>query len=114
MDSEKDIAYWRCHNKPVIFKAKTLNISCDEVRRIINSWKEETRDFIFSLKEHDLGFFNPDITGLLKSSDLSVEYARKILSNKFVINYIVLNRERKHDRYMDCIRYHVKILLQGK
>ncbi|WP_148690590.1 hypothetical protein [Acidianus manzaensis] len=108
---EREIAYYRCQNKPVIFIAKTLNIDCKTVRYIINKWKKETHDYVFALKSNSISFFNPDITGLLKRSDLSFSYAQKLLSNTYVINYIILNRNEAHNRYMDCIRYHIHLLL---
>ncbi|AWR96360.1 hypothetical protein DFR86_01550 [Acidianus sulfidivorans JP7] len=113
MDLEKEIAYYRCQNKPVIFIAKTLNIECKTVRYILNKWKKETYNYIFNLKSDSIPFFNPDITGILKKSDLSVEYAKKILLNKYVINYIILNRNEAHNRYMDCIRYHIHLILNS-
>jgi len=110
-DIEKRIAYYRCQNKPVIYIAKTLNIDCQSVKYILKKWKFLTKKYINSLTQCENSFLNPDITGLLKSSDLTFDYAKKLLSNKYVLNYIFLNKNENHNRYMDCLRYHI-ILLQ--
>ncbi len=108
---EKRIAYYRCQNKPVIYIAKTLNIDCNSVRYMLKKWKILTEEYINSVSKTEDFLLNPDITGLLKSSDLSLDYAKKLLSNKYVKNYIFLNKNENHNRYMDCLRYHI-ILLQ--
>ncbi len=109
-DLEKQIAYWRCQNKPVIFIAKTLKVPCDEIRKVIFAWKRKTQAYLDSLESEPALFLNPDIRGLLQSTDLTLDYARKLLSNENVVNYMVLNRNEKHDRYMDCLRYHILLV----
>ncbi|BBG24151.1 hypothetical protein [Sulfuracidifex tepidarius] len=108
---ERKIAYWRCQNKPVIFIAKTLKIPCDDVRKVLFSWKKRTQGYLDSLEAKTV-LLNPDIRGLLHSTDLTSDYAVKLLSNENVVNYMVLNRNEKHNRYMDCLRYHI-LLVQG-
>ncbi|MUN28255.1 hypothetical protein [Sulfuracidifex metallicus] len=109
---ERKIAYWRCRNKSAIFIAKTLNISCEDVWRTVKDWKIKTQNYLSSINNDQESVIVPDITGLLKRSDLTREYAERLLSDKNVINYITLSKNDNHNRYMDCIRYHI-LLLKG-
>ena len=109
---ERKIAYWRCRNKSAIFIAKTLNISCEDVRRTVKYWKIKTQGYLNSINNDQESVIVPYITGLLKRSDLTHEYAERLLSDRNVIDYITLNKNDNHNRYMDCIRYHI-LLLKG-
>jgi hypothetical protein len=106
---EEAVAGLRCVNKPVKQIAKTLGIKKDEIEKIIKEWIIKTDPYISELVKERKANAIPDAgeMKLLVKMDTG-----DILNDKRVLNYIARKRNDHHDRFMDCIRYKIKIMLQ--
>jgi len=115
MDKVREVSIRRCKNRPVKAIAKELGMSRDDVEKIISKLIRETDPYI---EEKVKGRKNAspllvDITPLIEGSDFSKAYAETLLKNDAVLDYIAMKKGDHHDRFMDCIRYHIHLLLEG-
>lgn len=102
----------RCLNKPIKFISAYLKIDEKEVKRIVYRVKEDAQQYLEELVSEwkPKGIFFKDITGLLKRSDFTLEYAIRLLTNEDVLNFIYANLHQTHNRYLDCVKFHVLLL----
>lgn len=113
MKGWEDIAIMRCRDRPVKYIAKTLGMKREEVERIIAEVIRVTDPHISRLLEgRVVDKERTEVAGILEMSDLSVDYAKYILSNETVLDYMALKWRDHHDRYMDCIRFRLYLLLR--
>ncbi|WP_276929912.1 hypothetical protein [Ferroplasma acidiphilum] len=108
---EEAIAGLRCVNKPVKQIAKTLGVKKDAIEKIIKDWIIDTDPYINGLIGERKVNNIPDTNEMkllvqMETGDL--------LSDKRILDYIAKKRNDHHDRFMDCIRYKIKIMLENK
>ncbi|EQB69024.1 MAG: hypothetical protein AMDU4_FER2C00292G0002 [Ferroplasma sp. Type II] len=105
---EEAVAGLRCVNKPVKQIAKTLGIKKDEIEKIIKEWILQTDPYISELIRERKVNNIPD-TGeikLLVKMDIN-----NLLNDPRILDYIAKKRNDHHNRFMDCVRYKIKIML---
>jgi hypothetical protein len=107
---EEAVAGLRCVNKPVKQISKTLGIKKDIIEKIIKEWIMDTDPYINELVRERKVHAIPD-TGSMKS--LVKMNAEDLLNDKRILDYIAKKRNDHHDRFMDCIRYKIKIMLEN-
>ncbi|MEM0140240.1 MAG: hypothetical protein QXZ44_06490 [Ferroplasma sp.] len=104
------IAQFRCINKPVKQIAKTLGIKKDVIEKIIKYWIADTDPFIINLVGKREVHSIPD-TGkmvILLHNDID-----KLLAMPEILDYIAKKRGDHHDRFMDCLRYKIKMKISA-
>jgi|GEM_PF-1788400 len=108
---EEAVAGLRCVNKPVKQIAKTLGVKKDSIEKIIKDWILYTEPYIDKLIGERKVNSIPDA----REMKLLVKMATEdLLSDKRILDYIAKKRNDHHDRFMDCIRYKIKIILENK
>jgi len=108
---EEAVAGLRCVNKPVKQIAKTLGVKKDSIEKIIKDWILDTESFINKLIGERKVNSIPDA----REMKLLVKMAPEdLLNDKRILDYIAKKRNDHHDRFMDCIRYKIKIMLENK
>ncbi|BBG23543.1 hypothetical protein [Sulfuracidifex tepidarius] len=114
MDKIREVSIRRCKNRPVKAIAKELGMSRDDVEKVISKLIRETDPFIEEKVKgrRKVNLFT-DITPLIEGSDFTKAYAEALLKNEAVLDYIAVKSGDHHDRFMDCIRYHIHLLLEG-
>ncbi|EZQ10546.1 MULTISPECIES: hypothetical protein [Acidianus] len=113
MDKLQEIAKLRCMNKPVKYIAKRVGMDRDDVEKYISDLIIKTDPFLKEIvKGRKASSTLFDISPLIEMSDLSVDYAKLLLGNEKVLDYVAVKMNDHHDRYMDCIRYHAYILMK--
>ncbi len=115
MNKLREVCILRCKNRPVKAIAKELGIGRDDIEKMIAKLIRETDPVLEELvKGRKANPIVNDISPLLEKSDFSVRYAETLLNDERVLDYIALKREDHHDRFMDCIRYHVYLTVEGR
>jgi hypothetical protein len=108
---EEAVAGLRCVNKPVKQIAKTLSVRKDDIEKIIKDWIIETEPFLDKLVRERKVRNVPDTKKMIS---LMKDNTETIIKNPEILDYIAKKRNDHHDRFMDCIRYKIKIYLDEK
>ncbi|WOE51677.1 hypothetical protein [Sulfuracidifex metallicus] len=113
MDKVKEVSIRRCKNRPVKAIAKELGMNREDVEKIISKLIRDTNPYLDELvKGRKINTITIDISPLVEKSDFTKEYAQTLLNDDRVLDYIAMKRGDYHDRLMDCIRYHVFLLMR--
>ena len=105
---EEAVAGLRCMNKPVKQIARALAVRKDDIEKIIKDWIIETDPFLDKLLRERKVKSIPDPKKMISLMKNSTE---AIIENPEILDYIAKKRNDHHDRFMDCIRYKIKIYL---
>ena len=108
---EEAIAGLRCVNKPVKQIARTLGVKKDSIEKIIKDWIMDTDPYINELIVERKVNNIPDANEMKLLVKMDTD---DILGDKRILDYIAKKRNDHHDRFMDCIRYKIKIMLENK
>ncbi|MCY0849793.1 hypothetical protein [Sulfuracidifex metallicus] len=113
MDKVKEVSIRRCKNRPVRAIAKELGMNREDVEKIISKLIRDTNPYLDELvKGRKINTITIDISPLVEKSDFTKEYAQILLNDDRVLDYVAMKRGDHHDRLMDCIRYHVFLLMR--
>ncbi len=108
---EEAIAGLRCVNKPVKQIAKTLGVKKDAIEKIIRDWIFDTEPYINGIIGERKVNNIPDAREMKLLVKMDID---GMLSDNRILDYIAKKRNDHHDRFMDCIRYKIKIMLENK
>jgi len=108
---EEAVAGLRCVNKPVKSISKTLGVKKDEIEKIIKHWIINTNPFLDELVKNRKARRKPNTKEMLKLVKMDVN---DLLKNDDILDYIAVKRNDYHDRFMDCIRYKINLMLENE
>ena len=108
---EEAVAGLRCMNKPVKQIARTLAVRKDDIEKIIKDWIIETDPFLDKLVRERKVKSVPDTKKMISLMKNDTE---TMIEDPEILDYIAKKRNDHHDRFMDCIRYKIKIYLDEK
>ncbi len=106
------VAQLRCENKPVKQIAKHLGVKKDEIEKIIKYWIGVTDPYIDKLIGKRSVSSLPNTKEMI--SKLMHSSTDEILNSPEILDYIAKKRNDHHDRFMDCIRYKIRIKIDDK
>ncbi len=107
---EEAIADLRCANKPVKSISKKLGVKKDDIEKVIKQWIICADQYIGQLVKDRRALGSPPKEEMLELAKLGIN---EMLKNGAVLDYIARNRSDYHDRFMDCIRHKICIMIKN-
>ncbi len=108
---EEEIASLRGMNKSVKSISKTLGVRKDEIERIISKWIINTNPYIEALVKNRRATRDIPTKEMIELVKMDVN---NLVKNEDLLDYMARKKGDYHDRFMDCIRYKIYIMLKDE